>query len=540
MIVVIFLIAAMYLVNHFTKKTQTPKLVIGIVVDQMAYEYIPRYWEKYSDDGFKKLISNGFFCKNANFTHFPTYTAPGHSCIYTGSIPSIHGICGNDWYDREWGRLRYCADDTSVNTVGSFSTEGKMSPASLQVSTITDELRMSNNFKSKVIGIALKDRGGIFPAGKLGNASYWYDNTSKRWVTSTYYMQILPNWVDEFNNKNLPDFYLSKPWNTLLPIEQYTESMMDDNNFETLYNGEEKPVFPHNFPELKYKNPQLLRYSPFGNDLTKDFAIETIDKENLGKNNCTDFLCLSFSSTDYVGHIFGLNSIEMEDTYLRVDLNIAEILKYVDDKIGMEKVLILFTADHGVCRNPGYMKSLNFDAGTFFRNVVLDSVNIYLDRIYKKNNLAIQFINQQVYFDRNLIINAGLNIEEITKNTARYIKENIPGVRNVFTTEDLKSNINSAPYISFFRNGFFEKRCGDVFVNFMPYWIEERIVGAEHGSPYQYDTHVPLVWYGWEIEKGETLDFINMTDVAPTLSVLLNIGLPGGCIGKPIEKVLKK
>ena len=540
LIIFVFLVATIFILNFFKQYSKSPKLVIGIIVDQMAYDFVPRYWNKYSEDGFKRLINNGFFFRNANFVHFPTNTGPGHSCIYTGSVPSIHGICGNDWYDREWGRLRYCAEDTSVNTVGSFSTEGKMSPASLQVSTITDELRISNNFKSKVIGIALKDRGGIFPAGRLGNAAYWYDNTSKRWVTSTYYMQKLPQWVENFNNKDLPDYYLSEPWITLLPIEQYTESMLDENKFEATYNGEDKPVFPHNLPELKYSDSQLLRYSPFGDDLTKDFAIETIEKENLGKNEYTDFLCISFSSTDYVGHMFGPNSIEVEDTYLRVDRNIAEILNYLDIYLGIDNVLIFLTSDHGVCRVPGYMKTLGFNAGTFFRNTVLDSINAFLDKTYKKNNLAIQFVNQQVYFDKNLIINAGLNIDEVRKNTAQYIKQNIQGVSNVFTPEDLKSNTITDYYISYFRNGFYEKRCGDVIVKFFPYWIEERLVGTEHGSPYNYDTHIPLVWYGWRINKGESFEYINMSDVAPTLSMLLNIGYPSGCIGKPIEGILNK
>jgi predicted AlkP superfamily pyrophosphatase or phosphodiesterase len=539
-IVLITLILAVILFTYFLPgKKGIPKLVVGIVVDQMAYDFIPRYWNKYSENGFKRLINGGYFCKNTKLVHFPSYTAVGHSSIYTGSVPSINGICGNDWYDRNKDKIVYCADDDTCKTVGSFSDEGNMSPSSLMSSTITDQLALSNNYKSKVIGIALKDRGAIFPAGHFANAAYWYDAKSKKWISSTYYMKNLPDWVEEFNNKNLPDFYLSKPWNTLLPIESYTESTEDDNQYEDCYKGEDKPVFPHNLPELKYKNPNLLRTTPFGNSITKDFAIDVIKNENLGKGEFPDFLCISFSSTDFVGHKFGPNSIEVEDTYLRVDLDIAEILEYLDNTIGSQNYLIFLTADHGVCNNPGYLKEKGFPAGTFFTKVILDSVNKYLERTYNKKNLALYFFNQQVYFNHKLINDNGLNLNEITNNTASYIKNNIEGVENVYTYQDLKNeNLNDYAF-KFFKNGYYEKRCGEVFVNFKQYWIEDRVKGAEHGGPYDYDIHIPLIWYGCGIKKGETSEPIEQVDIAPTLSTILNIAYPSGCIGKPIKEITK-
>ncbi len=539
-IVILILILSYTIIKIVTPKKEFPKLIIGIVVDQMSYDFIPRYWNKYSPDGFKRLISNGYFCKNANFIHFPTYTAPGHSCIYTGSVPAINGIVGNDWLEKNSTQLHYCSDDTSYSTVGSFSNEGKMSPKYLITSTVTDELRKSNNLKSKVIGIALKDRGAIFPAGHNPSAAYWYDEESKKWITSTYYMQNLPGWVEKFDEQNLPDTYLSEPWNTLLPIEQYTESLEDNNKFEDTFHGETNPVFPHNLPELKYKNVHLFRDTPFGNTFTKDFAIETIKNENLGKNETPDFLCISFSSTDYVGHKFGPNSIEVEDTYLRLDYDIADLLAYIDNNIGMQNVLIFLTADHGICGNPEYLKSLNYNSGTFFHNVVLDSVNNYLYRTYNIKKLALYFINQQVYLDRKLINDSEKDLNEVAKNVSVYIKNNIEGVKNVYTSSELESDFSFDYYFRFFKNGFLENRCGEVFVNFQPYWIEDRTTGAEHGSPYYYDTHVPLIFYGWNIKKGETSELINMTDVAPTISAILGISFPSGCIGRPIKEVAEK
>lgn len=531
----LFFIALFFFLQFIPGKKKEPMLVVGIVVDQMAYEFISRYHDKFSEGGFKRLINQGYFCKNTKLEHFPSYTAVGHSCIYTGAVPSVNGICSNDWYDREKDKIVYCADDDSCITVGSFSDEGKMSPRSLLVSTITDEIIKSNK-NSKVIAVALKDRGAIFPAGKKGTA-YWYDIPSKNFMTSSYYMETLPEWVDKFNQKFLPDFYLSREWTTLLPPEQYTESTEDNSPYEDTFRGEDKPVFPHNLPELKHKNNSLLRSTPFGNSITKDFAIDAIKNENLGRNKDVDFLCVSFSSTDYVGHKFGPNSVEVEDTYLRVDRDIEELLIYLDNFVGNDNYLVFLTADHGVCGNPGYLNSRGIPSGVFFTKSILDSVNVNLERKYKVKNLAFHFFNQQVILDYGLIEQNKLNLNEITDYTADYIKNNVAGVENVCTKYDLMNKNSDEYYFSFFKNGFYEKRCGDVFVNFKKYWVEDRIKGAEHGGPYDYDIHIPLIWYGCGIKKGETNNPVSQADIAPTLSLLLDIDFPTGCTGKPIKEI---
>ncbi len=514
-----------------------PKLVVGIVVDQMTYDFIPRYMDKYTDDGFKKMISGGFFCTNANYIHFPTYTAVGHTCIYTGTVPAINGICSNDWVDSGKTFYRYCADDTNYSTVGSKSKDGRMSPSSLMTNTITDQLRISSGLKSRVFGIALKDRGGIFPAGHKGNAVYWFDTKANGWITSSYYMNELPGWVNEFNGRGLPQKYLDTVWNTILPLDKYIESLPDDNDFEDTFKGKERPVFPYNLSELQKKNGNLIRYTPYGNTLTREFAEALLKNEKAGLNGYTDFLCVSFSSSDYTGHKFGPNSVEVEDIYLRMDKELSLFLNFLEGTYGKQNVLVFLTADHGICSNPEYLKTKGIDAGTFFHKAVLDSVNSFLYREYGKEKLAMYFMNQQIFFDRNRILSAGLSIDGVTGKTVSYIRENVSGVTEVYTSAELKSGSAKGEHAQYFKNGFYESRCGEIFVNFKKYWIEDRVKGAEHGSPYEYDTHVPLIWYGWKIGSGETSESISITDIVPTLATLLGIPPPEGCIGKPIKGV---
>ena len=312
---------------------QKPKLVVGIIVDQMRYDYLVRFYNKYSNDGFKRLMSGGFSYTNANYDYIPTYTACGHSCVYTGTGPASNGIIGNDWYDRKSKQTIYCVSDSLMKPLGTTSISGKMSPKNLVTTTIGDELKLASNFKSKVIAVALKDRGSILPAGHSADAAYWHDPYTNNFITSTYYMKSLPEWVTEFNKRKLPDSLLSKPWNTLLPISNYTESSDDNTPYEGMFYGEKSPVFPHNLPMIKDSDMELIRKIPMGNTLTELFVEDIITKEKMGKGNETDLLAISFTSTDYVGHMFGINAIELEDTYLRLDKDIADLLRFLDAKI---------------------------------------------------------------------------------------------------------------------------------------------------------------------------------------------------------------
>lgn len=402
--------ALMFLLLHNRSMSQNPnlqkpKLVVGIIIDQMRYDYLYRYYSKYSNGGFKKLMMGGFNCRNTNYNNGPTYTGPGHASVYSGTTPSQHGIIGNDWYVRQTGKTIYVTDDSTVSTVGSSNNAvGKMFPANMLATTVTDELRLSTNKKSKVIGIALKDRAAILPAGHLANAAYWFDSQTGNFVSSTFYMNGLPQWMENFNDKHLTQKYLSQKWNTLLPINQYAESAADDNAYEGKYPGENKPVFPHDLSKMWKPNDfDIIRSTPFGNTLTKDAAIAVIEGEKLGKGTATDFIAISFSSTDYIGHKMGPQSIEVEDTYLRLDRDLAELLSYLEKNYGKDGFLLFLTADHGAAYVPAQLKDDHIPAGYFLRIRMLDSLKTFLNNSYGNGNWVISYINQQVYLNHELI-----------------------------------------------------------------------------------------------------------------------------------------
>ena len=304
-----------------------PKLVVGLVIDQMRWDYLYRFADRYGEGGFKRLQNKGFSFENTMMPFVPTVTAAGHTCIYTGSVPAIHGIVGNNWYDKQSKKDMYCTEDTSVYGLGNGDNQGRMSPKNLLTTTVTDELKLSNNFKSKVIGIALKDRGAILPAGHTANAAYWYDDATGKWISSSYYGTELPTWVNNFNTKDEAGNFMKQNWNTLYPINTYTKSTIDDSKSETDLAELKTHIFPYKLNEVVKKKYSVFKATPFANTFTFDFAKDAITNENLGKNTVTDFLTISISSTDYIGHTFGPNSIEVEDTYLRLDKDIAEFLQ---------------------------------------------------------------------------------------------------------------------------------------------------------------------------------------------------------------------
>ena len=520
-------------------KATKPKLIVGIVIDQMRYDYIYRFWDKFGTDGFKKLVNEGFFCKNTNFNYVPTYTGPGHAAVYTGTTPAVNGIIANDWFDKNTQKYMYCAEDNKVTGLGTTAKEGKRSPVNLLTTTITDELRISSNMKSKVIGIALKDRSAILPAGHVANAAYWFDGSNGCFISSTYYMAELPKWVQEFNKKELPKFYLSQPWNTLLPIEKYTESLPDDNKYETLAKGELKPVFPHDLPNLYLKNGGygMIRNTPFGNSLTKDFAIETMKQENLGKSTATDFLAISFSSPDYIGHSYGPNSIEQEDDYLRLDKDLAELIKAIELQVGKVNALIFLTADHAAPEVPAYLVDLKIPAGYVNEDKMTDSLKKYLTKTYG-DSLVLSYSNQQLFLNHRVIEAKKLYLPQVQEDVAAFMMK-FADVSEVITGTTMNNTQFTEGVRYLMQKGYNAKRSGDVLVNYSPGYVDFMPTGTTHGSPYSYDTHVPLLFYGWNIKQGSSTEQVYITDIAPTLAMLLNIQFPNGTTGKPISFIVK-
>lgn len=515
-----------------------PKLIIGIVVDQMRQEYLNKFADRYSEGGFKRLMSEGFMMKNGHYNYIPTYTGPGHASIYTGTTPATHGIIANSWYSRKLNTSIYCAGDSTVTFVGGTEANGKISPRNLLTTTITDELRFATNKRSKVVGLAIKDRGASLPAGHLGDA-YWYDSQSGDFMTSSYYYSELPKWVAGFNEKNLPEQYISETWNTLYPIETYVQSIEDDNDFEAPFGGKERPTFPYDLNELNPSNGGvgMIASTPFGNNLTLDFAYAAIQGEELGMRGETDFLAISFSSPDYIGHRFGPSSKEVEDNYLRLDLEIEKFLEYLDETYGKGEYLVFLSADHGVADVATYMESENVPAGNARVSYLSGQLKGYTNAIYGAGDWILNISNDQVFLNTKLAREKDVDIDDMEEDLAQFLLK-FNGIKEVYTSTAMRNSEFTEGRPGLLQKGYNHKASGELLIILEPGWLTGGDRGTSHGTGYTYDTHVPIIFFGWGIKAGESSRKVSITDIAPTLSMLLDIRLPNGSIGAPISEIL--
>jgi predicted AlkP superfamily pyrophosphatase or phosphodiesterase len=516
---------------------QRPKLVVGLVVDQMRWDYLYRYYDRYAaNGGFKRLLSKGFTCENTMIPYTPTVTACGHASIYTGSVPAINGMTGNLWWDSEQKKEVYCTEDKTVKTVGSNSSLGQMSPRNLLVTTICDELKLATNFRSKVIGIALKDRGGILPAGHSADAAYWYDSTTGDWITSNYYMNDLPKWVKDFNAQKLVDKYYKQGWNTLFPLNTYIQSTEDNKSYEGKPFGAAKN-FPYDTKDFAGKKYLAIATMPQGNTLTAELARAAVTNEQLGADDITDFLAVSFSSPDYIGHSFGPNSIEEEDCYLRLDKEIGDLLDFLDAKVGQDQYLVFLSADHGVAHVPGFLNEHHIPAGRVNFVGLTKLMNASLKEKFGKGNLIVSNDNYQFYLNHPVIDSAQLNIEEIKKFIIDYLSVE-PGIARVFAIDKLMQTTLTGTQKDMLANGYYPKRSGDVQVVLLPQFTDGYLV-TTHGLWNPYDAHIPLVWYGWGVKHGKANRETYITDIAPTIAAMLHIQMPSGSVGHVIEEIIK-
>lgn len=516
-----------------TAAIERPKLVVGIVVDQMRWDYLYRYQKRYTDGGFKRLLGEGFSCENTMIPYVPSVTAIGHTCIYTGSVPSIHGIAGNNFVKD--GKKVYCTDDDSVKPVGTTSVAALMSPRNLWVSTIGDEMKIASNGRAKVVGVALKDRASILPAGHNPNGAFWFDDQTGCFITSSYYMDRLPKWVEAFNDKRLPEQYLSQKWNTLYPKNTYTESATDENEYENGIREGVKATLPLNLPELYKKYGYgIIRNTPFGNSLTLDMAKAAIDGEQLGTDDETDLLTVSCSSTDYIGHQVGTHAIETEDTYLRLDKAIADFLAYLDSKVGKGNYLVFLSADHGAMNNAAFLQDRRIPAGSWDASATAKKLNHVLAKEYPEaGDIVKTVMNYQVFFNRDVIKSKQLDFDNIKQTVVNVLKED-PSV--LYACDMAKASTESIPEEVKFRiiNGYNRERSGDVVIILKPNFYAHGMKGTDHGAWNSYDTHIPLVFMGWGIKHGATTKQTFMTDIAPTIEAMLHVQAPNGCVGKAI------
>ena len=528
--------------NNTEVKIKKPKLVIGIVIDQMRYDYLTRFADRYQEGGFNRILNDGFSLENAHYNYIPTYTAVGHTSIFTGTTPSNHGIISNNWYDKSLKESIYCVDDSNYKTIGNEGNVGKKSPHRLYTTTVTDQLHLAQNMQGKTIGISIKDRSAILPVGHTANAAYWYDGSNKnQWITSSFYMDELPSWVTEFNTNNKADDYLNSTWETLYDIKTYTQSRTDDNIFEKNLNGQEKPIFPKDLKKLRAQNGNynLIKTIPAGNTYTVDFAKAVIKGEQLGKTKFTDFLTVSFSATDYVGHRYGVSAVETEDTYLRLDKDLADFFSFLDAEVGKGNYTLFLTADHAAVHAPSYLQSLKIPAHYMdtkkFRDYVLNITQKY----FNSKELIENVSNYQIFLDKEKIESLGLNKEKVAQKLADEIM-NFDKVYKAVTARTLQTTNFTDGIMNSLQNGYNQKFSGDVLMIPFPATLISSRKGTSHGSGYSYDTHVPIIFYGNGIKKGRSSKKYDIIDIAPTISNLLKIEAPNGTSGIVIEEVLEK
>lgn len=525
-------------------QNDSPKLMVGIVVDQMCYEYLYRFRDHYTEGGFKRLMNEGTNCRTTHYNYVPTYTGPGHASIYTGTTPSNHGIVANDWLDRVANSTVNCVEDQTVQTVGSDSKKGMFSPARLKVNTITDQLKLERP-ASKVIAVSIKNRGAILPGGHLSDGTYWFDSKSGDFITSTFYKQELPQWVADFNKKNLPEKSMKQVWNTFFPIERYVESGPDNSPYEHLLPGKTEPVFPYDLSKMSTKETayDLFTCTPFANTFLTDFAIQALHAEKMGQNGATDMLCISYSSTDIIGHEFGPQSKEIQDTYIRLDRELERLLNELDNTLGKGNYTLFLTADHAVVPVPQLLVDKKLAGGYVFLSEAVKQLKTDVTDTFGAD-LIVAEENLNIYLDRTLIRERGLKYDEV----CRFVKEHIrewKGVKNVYTSGELQTG-SGDKWFEMIRSGYHYKESGDVIFSLESGHLpkskdtDKARKGTSHGSPYAYDTQVPLLFFGHSIPQQELFRVVEITDIAPTIAHILDISFSHAATGKPIVELFQK
>jgi len=518
---------------------QKPKLVVGIVVDQMCYEYLYRFQPHFEKGGFNRLMTKGVNCRNTNYNYVPTVTGPGHASIYTGTTPSNHGIVNNEWYVRSTQKMTNCVADESVHTVGSDSKKGKASPHNLETVTLTDQLKMTYP-DARVYAMSIKDRGAILPGGHLSNGTFWNDNTTGKFISSSYFGENLPEWLVAFNATHNADTYL-QDWNLSVSKESYI-NQLDNSPYEVTLEGKKTPEFPYNFTQFAKGNYSMFCLSPFANTLLTDLAIETINQTELGsKKDVTDMLCISYSTPDLVGHAFGPYSMEIEDIYIRLDKDLSKLMTYLDKTIGKNDYLLFLTADHAVVPVPQQLKDQKLPGGYFDAKKAMAKIKSLQKETFGAS-LVEKEENLNIYLNHRAIDSLNLDLHTVINQTNEWVLS-MPEVKCSATSMQLTSGSSDDPWVKMIREGFHKDRSGDVLFILKPGYLsvdedtEASHKGTSHGAAYNYDTHVPLLWYGNHLKHQEIVRPIQIVDVAPTLTHFLNLQRNGSMIGRPIVEL---
>ncbi len=516
------------------KRPTKTRLVLGIVIDQFRYDYLTRFEDLFVEGGFRRLLDGGAVFTNAHYTYSPTVTAAGHATFMSGSMPSMHGIIGNEWYDRATGSQVTSVSDSTVKLLGRDGGGGDggtaSSPKRLIGSSIGDQLRLHTNGQSKVIGISLKDRSAILPAGKHPTGAYWFDSKSGAFVSSTYYFNDLPAWVKQFYRETTTEKYFGLKWEKLLPESAYARSVPDAAPFEKSPYGN---TFPYTINGGETK-PGAKFYSqftqtPFANDYTAAFAKAAIENERLGQDDFPDLLTISFSANDSVGHTYGPYSQEVEDITLRTDRVLADLFSYIDQRIGLKNTLIVFTADHGVAPIPEQMTEFGL-GGRYKSGAITAAIQKALEDKFGADKWIQAYVNGNIYFDYGVIERHKTPLEEVERVASEAAKK-IEGVSECFTrTAILSGRVPLTPVALRVVRGFNRERSGDLVIVAQPFYLSGQS-GTSHGTPYSYDTHVPVILFGGGIIAGSYASDCSPSDIAPTISTLLKIEPPSHASG---------
>jgi predicted AlkP superfamily pyrophosphatase or phosphodiesterase len=534
------------------------RLVLQITVDQLRGDLIDRYSAGYGEGGFKLLLEKGAFYVDAHHRHANTETVVGHTTLATGTDPAVHGMIGNVWLDRESGQLTYNVEDadypllgegggvdasTEIDPTQKLATTQGRSPRAIRTSTISDEIVQSIGPQAKVFGISVKDRGAITLAGHAGTA-YWFSKSAGRMVTSTFYRDDYPAWVDAWNAKGVPNTYENKAWELSKDSAAYLFGDADDQEWEVDFPGYGR-TFPHPFG--KADSPYfttLLTLSPAGDEIVLDFARDLMTAENIGSDDVLDYLSISFSSTDYVGHFFGPSSLEAEDNLHRLDRTLADLFAFVDKKVGLDKTLVVLSADHGGSEAPGYLQSLGIDSSYFnFEDVdKTKGIAALKEEFGVAEELIDQFFQPYFYLNREAIAELGLDLSVVARRVAEELRE-LPGIAYAVSSYDLRMGaVVQTPVTEAILANFNEDRSGDIYVVFNPQWFVAEFDGisvtGSHGQPWFYDSHVPVIWMGPGVKPGRIARRVETVDVAPTIAAYLGVKYPSGTRGRVMTEII--
>lgn len=519
------------------------RLVVGIVIDQFRYDYLTRFEDQFGEGGFRRLLHDGAVFANANYTYTPTVTACGHAAFMSGTTPGGNGIIANEWYDRETGKRVTSVSDPGVRLLGGKPNATGASPVKLIGSTLGDQLKLHTAGQAKVIGIAVKDRSAILPAGKHPNGAYWFDENTGAFVSSSYYFNDLPEWVKKFNREQGADKYFGKIWERLLPASAYARSLPDDSPYEKP--GEKWPSgtkFPYTINGgEKQPGPKFygqLTYTPFANEYTAALAKAAIENEALGRDDVPDLLTVSFSANDLVGHYFGPYSQEVQDITLRTDRVLADFLNYIDQKVGLQNTIVVLTADHGVGPVPEHARAMGL-GGRSEAKTVTEAIQAALARRFGDDKWVLDFRYGNVWLNYEAMERRHASHED-AERTASEAALKLPGVAECFTrTQVMTGQLQQTTIAHSVSLGFYAPRNGDLVVVPKPFWLIDSEESASHGTPYSYDTHVPVIFYGAGVSAGTYLNPGSPIDIAPTLAALLNVNPPSNSTGQILTDAIK-